>query len=250
MACGIYKITNLINNHCYIGQSVNIAKRWVREKSDANNINSESYNTALSRAFRKYGIENFSFEIIEECDQTVLNEREKYWITYYDSHHNGYNSTDGGDGNLNLEVKISYENLMIIYDLLQNSKISQREIARQFNVGEDVISTINHGKSRRQDGYSYPLRNNRSKQYICCDCGTSITYKAVRCSKCEKIKQRKTEWPSREELKQMIFTEPFVKIAARYNVSDKAIVHWCEYYSLPSRKKDIKKYSQEEWQSV
>ena len=46
-------------------------------------------------------------------------------------------------------MKISADDLKKIYDLLLNSKISQKEIAKQFNVGEDVISTINHGKSRR-----------------------------------------------------------------------------------------------------
>ena len=45
---------------------------------------------------RKYGIENFTFSVIEECSQEQLNEREIYWIEYYDTYKNGYNSTLGG----------------------------------------------------------------------------------------------------------------------------------------------------------
>lgn len=52
----------------------------------------------LYRAFNRYGIQNFSIEQIEECDNSLLNEREVYWIKYYDSFNNGYNMTLGGDG--------------------------------------------------------------------------------------------------------------------------------------------------------
>ena len=86
---GIYKITNTLNNMCYIGQSKNISKRWNNHKSVYDNENSHGYNYYLYRAMRKYGIENFTFEIIEECDIDSLNEREIYWINYYDSYNNG-----------------------------------------------------------------------------------------------------------------------------------------------------------------
>ena len=51
---------------------------------------------ALYKAFRKYGVENFTFEEIEEVENDLLDEREKYWISFYDSYYNGYNSTIGG----------------------------------------------------------------------------------------------------------------------------------------------------------
>ena len=56
MSCGIYKITNKVNNHSYIGQSINIESRWTKEKSRAFNPNSEEYEKTLCRAFRKYGL--------------------------------------------------------------------------------------------------------------------------------------------------------------------------------------------------
>lgn len=101
---GIYKIENLINGKIYIGQSVDIHERWlehkrVNERTSA--LDKQQY--PLYRSFKKYGLENFSFEILEECSRDKLNEREKYWIAYYhtyinDPNNNGYNLTIGGEG--------------------------------------------------------------------------------------------------------------------------------------------------------
>lgn len=97
---GIYKIENKVNKKAYIGQSIHIEQRWLEHKQPSiyNNPNHKSYSYALYEAFRKYGIDNFEFSIIEECSKEQLNEREKYWIQYYDSYNNGYNMTLGGDG--------------------------------------------------------------------------------------------------------------------------------------------------------
>ena len=94
---GIYKIENLINGKVYIGQSSNILKRWSTHKSFANSL-VNSRNTHLYNAIKKYGIENFSFEIIEETSIEDLNKREIYWIKYYNSYEKGYNLTIGGEG--------------------------------------------------------------------------------------------------------------------------------------------------------
>lgn len=96
---GIYKITNLINNKCYIGQSIHIEKRFAQHKSPYEiECNSDK---PLYQAFKKYGIENFSFEILEECTQDELNDKEKFYIEKYQSliHQNGYNIRSGGEGN-------------------------------------------------------------------------------------------------------------------------------------------------------
>lgn len=250
MACGIYKITNKINGKSYIGQAIDIQTRWNKEKSRAFSPASNEYNRTLSKAFRKYGLDNFTFEILEECDTNLLDEREIYYIALYDTYFNGYNDTTGGaDGNQNACVKIQKDDLLIIYDLLLNSSKSQKEIAEQFNVGQDVISTINHGKSRRLDGYNYPLRNNRNTFY-CQDCGKKISKFAVRCEICEKFRQRKVKRPNREELKNFIRTETFTSLGKKYGVSDKTISKWCEYYNLPSKKKIIKSYTDDQWQLI
>ena len=97
---GIYKVTNLINNKIYIGQSINIYKRWEAHKYVSLNKNSQEYNIYFHNALRKYGINNFLFEIIEQCNKDELDEKEKYWIEYYDSCNRdiGYNESKGGYG--------------------------------------------------------------------------------------------------------------------------------------------------------
>lgn len=98
---GIYKITNKINNKCYIGKSSDIEKRFHYHQTHYND--SKEFNKTLYKAFRKYGIENFNFEIIEEIkeDYSILSDnKEKYWIQYYNSFNDGYNETLGGDGGI------------------------------------------------------------------------------------------------------------------------------------------------------
>lgn len=98
--CGIYCINNVINNHKYIGQSVDIYTRWSKEKRLLNK-EEKAWNIYLQYAWKKYGAENFEFYILEECDKSMLDEREMYWISYYHTYINdidccGYNGTCGG----------------------------------------------------------------------------------------------------------------------------------------------------------
>lgn len=91
----IYKITNNINNKIYIGQTVRNIKERFREH--LKNANSES-KQPLYRAIAKYGKENFTIDIIEECNINKINEREIYYINKMNSYNNGYNATLGGEG--------------------------------------------------------------------------------------------------------------------------------------------------------
>lgn len=94
MTTGIYKVTNNINNKVYIGQSLNIEKRISSHLYDAKN--SGRPQTGLEVAIRKYGEEHFIFKIIEVCDVEKLDEREIFWINFYNSYEEGYNRTLGG----------------------------------------------------------------------------------------------------------------------------------------------------------
>lgn len=90
MSCGIYKIENLLNGKSYIGQSIEIEHRFAKHKCAKDNF-------YIHRAIRKYGIKNFSFEILEECNKELLDEREKYWIAEINTLiPNGYNMIQGG----------------------------------------------------------------------------------------------------------------------------------------------------------
>lgn len=91
----IYKIQNLINGNVYIGQTIKpVEKRFQQHR---NNYNKPYFSQLiLYKAFNKYGLDNFSFETLEKIDNDKLDEREKYWIDYYDSYRNGYNMTIGG----------------------------------------------------------------------------------------------------------------------------------------------------------
>lgn len=93
---GIYKIENLINSKVYVGQSININNRWKEHKANLRNNNHQ--NKHLQNAWNKYGEENFNFEIIEECEENKLNEREQYWLDYYGGMDckNNYNKKEAG----------------------------------------------------------------------------------------------------------------------------------------------------------
>ena len=79
---GIYKITNLINNKIYIGQSVDIKRRWYYYTNPPEVLD---YRSKIISAIKKYGIKNFKFEVLEECAIEDLDKREYYYINFYDS---------------------------------------------------------------------------------------------------------------------------------------------------------------------
>lgn len=89
-------IRNTINGKIYIGQSRDISSRWLHHRSDLRG--GYHSNKHLLGAWKKYGEAAFDFSIIEETTEKELNDRERFWITYYDSVNNGYNFDYGGDG--------------------------------------------------------------------------------------------------------------------------------------------------------
>lgn len=91
---GIYKITNQKDNMCYIGQAVDLARRWKDHAKCGLGIDTPASNK-LYKAMIEDGLWNFSFEILEECPSAQLNEKEKYYIQLYKSYEFGYNSNKG-----------------------------------------------------------------------------------------------------------------------------------------------------------
>ena len=96
--CGIYCITNNINGKQYIGLSRDCLKRWSDHYSKSYHSNKEDEKRKpLYMAMKKYGRENFSFGILEECSLEELKEKEMYWIKKLNTYQNGYDATPGGD---------------------------------------------------------------------------------------------------------------------------------------------------------
>lgn len=92
----IYKITNIRNNKIYIGQTNDCKRRWAEHRCLAHT--NHNYKSALYAAMRKYGNKSFTFEVIEECADDKMSERERFWIQHLNSMvPNGYNMTPGGE---------------------------------------------------------------------------------------------------------------------------------------------------------
>lgn len=245
--CGIYKITNLINGKCYIGQSVHIKRRWTEHCLP-------STKSVISSAIKKYGKENFSFEIIEECSIEELSSKEEYYIKYYNSiTPNGYNIMESHNGSQSQYVYIKKDSLLkLIKDLKESSKTFQ-EIAEEYNLTVRAIYYINSGETHYMENEKYPLREVKDfskKEHICIDCGKPISRGSTRCQKCMVDNYYKEGHPDRETLKKLIRTTPFRTIGWEYGVSDKAVCKWCKHYNLPNRKKDINLYTDEEWEKI
>ena len=111
-------------------------------------------------ALKKYGWDNFAHEIIEkDIPNDKIDEKEKYYIHYYDTYNNGYNATLGGDGG-RTSSKLTPQDIDSIVKLLQdeNCLTSIPKIAEIFNVDSSVISNINNGKTWYNEKLHYPLR--------------------------------------------------------------------------------------------
>lgn len=92
--CGIYKITNQITDESYIGQSVDVAKRWKDHAKCGLDIDRPQGNK-LYKSMIEDGIWNFTFELLEQCSQVELNEKEKFYIELYQAKEFGYNGNKG-----------------------------------------------------------------------------------------------------------------------------------------------------------
>ena len=85
----IYKITHKSTHQCYIGQSKDFLHRWKQHISENEN------RSPIQRALTEEKITNFTFEVIEECEDEKANERETYWIGHYNAYTEGYNTNNG-----------------------------------------------------------------------------------------------------------------------------------------------------------
>ena len=133
----IYKITNTINGKSYIGQTIqNVKERFYQHC--ATKCSKAVSNMAIHRAIKKYGKSNFTVEVIEEIDSANLNDRERYWIKYYNSYNNGYNSTKGGQDGCKSFKDLDVESIIKEY----NTGKSLRTLGTIFKVDKQTIKDL------------------------------------------------------------------------------------------------------------
>ena len=118
-----------------------------------------------------------------------------------------------------------------------------REI-HQFDINVDEYECYNETKAQEKSEEVEALKTH--KVTYCKDCGTIISSKAERCPICANLVRRVCKRPSRQELKDLIRTTPFVQIAKQFSVTDNAIRKWCKSLNLPSKKTEINNYSDAE----
>lgn len=151
---GIYIITNKANNHVYVGQSKDIAKRWKHEIDAAFNLyasNTAMYNTRLAKAFRKYGQskagvkEAFCFEVLEECQISELDDKERFWISKLGcTYENSYNSTSGGQDAYSRRYVNACTVGEVERDLLA-MMLTKESIKKKYGIGQEILDNINEG---------------------------------------------------------------------------------------------------------
>lgn len=272
--CGIYKIENKINHKVYIGQSINIERRWKDHRVRSQSGDGESFDCALYKDM--YGhLSDFDFSILEECPKDMLDIQEIYWIRKYDSSAswNGYNRSPCGqdEGHQGVYHKLTKEKVNEIIDRLKNTTESQAEIAKDYGVTQSVVSGINSGMYYTEGIQTFPVRspfyrieakgmraNGRTPSgeprvvAPCEKCGKLHAFGGRLCVDCYKKELHKKARKSvtRDELKLLIREIPFEQIGRKFGVTGNTIKKWCDYYKLPRRKKDIDNYTDSEWEKI
>ena len=141
---GIYMYENKINHKKYIGQSNNIERRRKEH------LNYPSPYSKFDNYLSKLGEEQFNFIILEECETSQLAERERYWISYYNTIEEGYNIINGGQtflGDANPFSKLSDKEVKEIIKLLETTKYNNQQIADKYKVHRNTIDNINRCKN-------------------------------------------------------------------------------------------------------
>lgn len=238
---GIYKVIYVPEDKVvYVGQSINIEERFKQHKYVMNCKNELAYDTHFYRALRKYGIENFQFEIIEECQQEDLDEREIYWISYFDTFNNRYNSTIGRQ-NYPLD-KLSEEEANKIKEDLKSGQLSFLEVQKKYSLLGNTLAQINNGKMFFDKNEEYPLLITARTPNHCAVCGIEIGHYSTLCNKCKGILQRKGVSFSMDDLIETLKNNNgnFELTRKQYGLSNNLIRKILRRENLPYHSSDYK----------
>lgn len=169
----IYKIKNLVNNKVYVGCTISTLKKRFEEHA-WRCINSDS-NTKFCNSIRKYGIENFNIELIEECDVKVIYDREKHFINELNTYNIGLNSTNGGEGclgykhskeireKISTSIKYGRSHKGKTYEELYGDRSEDEKLKRKISSGWDKMTEdeknirVNNIKSATRKNSKYGI---------------------------------------------------------------------------------------------
>lgn len=247
---GIYKITNKINGKVYIGQSRDIMRRWRQHKTS-------KLDYPLYRAFQKYGIDNFEFTVLEECDIQLLNSRELFYIQQFQSNKKdyGYNQSIDIQNNPH-SIRFNQDELLNLFDDLRYTELNQFELAQKYHCSERTIRGINNGETLRDSSFTYPIRiywiGKDGKKYysrsfngikidnVCPQCGGYKDAVSALCNHCSHQLQKTGRYPDSQTIVADIKELGFKGAGAKYGVSDNALRKHCVAIGLPTHTADYK----------
>ena len=261
---GIYKIENLINGKVYIGQSVHIERRWQEHCMD-------SAQSIISSAIRKYGVENFSFEVLKECTVEELDELEKAYIKEYGSLVPfGYNIDSGGSSNHTSFVVYDSVEFQQIIDEIKNSNLTFEQIGEKHGLCRRTITRINKGQVHFNENEVYPLRvtplppfNKTKKERVpytpknvhpCKYCGKLTTNKTYCSNDCRVKDTSPMETLANSLTKEVLIKEirecGYSNTAVNHGTCVKSIKKLCKQYGIPTYKKDFFVWYEEQFPTV
>lgn len=150
MTCGVYLIENKKTKQKYVGQSINIEKRWQQHCRGY-----DKQHSYIDNAIQKHGKNNFIFSIITELphDKILLNIHEKYWIKFYNSYTNQkhYNLTPGGDYNPSQDLKIAKKISKSLKGIDRSGKKNPMYGKKHTSITKKKMSELKKGISLSQD---------------------------------------------------------------------------------------------------
>lgn len=130
----------------------------------------------------------------------------------------------------------------------KNLNFSEQLTSIQNRAGDYLVDNILGHKKQMEITDEFTTSQRKTNQ--CAGCGKPILNTSELCMYCLGLSRRRVERPEREELKMLIRTLPFTKIAQKFDVSDNAIRKWCDKYGLPRKKGDINKISDADWKEI
>lgn len=228
---GIYKIENLINGKVYIGQSINTDKRLHTHKLKCNRHKHAESDKPLYRAMKKYGIDNFTYEVIQECPKESLNKLELFYIIQYSSNIRKYGY------NLNLQGSSATFNKLnntILIHIIEDLKsgIKKADICHKYSISHQYLNLINKGECLKIETETYPIREisdihlfKKSKKE-CLICGTLTKNKKFCSVICSKMSQRKVDRPDNKSLQEEFVNSTYTIMGRKYGVNANTVKKW------------------------